>query len=151
MTSIYPLRNLSKVTFKIVIIIFRCPTDVYIKKLDQSHVDTINSVWPHRYENSEKFISLLIEMNDSFGVFLKSTDELVSWILLSIMGQLGVLQTAEGHKRKGYACLITKYMSKHLALKGYSALGTVIDKNNSSINMFTKIGFKSIGIAKYSF
>ncbi|XP_018560931.1 uncharacterized protein LOC108903292 isoform X2 [Anoplophora glabripennis] len=127
-----------------------CPPDVYIKQLDKSYANFINSIWPHRYEDSEKFIELLIEMNDSYGVFLKSTNELVSWILLSMLGQLGVLQTEDEHKRKGYASLITKYMSKQLALKGYNAFGTVIDTNHSSISMFTKLGFRSLGIAMYS-
>ncbi|KAJ8977607.1 hypothetical protein NQ317_011779 [Molorchus minor] len=94
-----------------------CPPEVYIGKLNKNHVLDVNSRWPHRYRNSDKFISFLIEMNDAYGVFLKSNDELVAWILLSVMGQMAILQTKEGYERKGYASLVVKYMSKELAKK----------------------------------
>ncbi|KAJ8924213.1 hypothetical protein NQ315_007004 [Exocentrus adspersus] len=122
-----------------------CPEEVYIKKLDTTHADLVNSLWPHRYENSEKLISLLIEMNGGYGLFSKSSDELVCWVILSMMGQLTMLQTLEAFKRKGYASVILKYASKELAKKGYSATGTVLVDNAASRGMFEKNRIQKFG------
>ncbi|KAJ8963252.1 hypothetical protein NQ318_018718 [Aromia moschata] len=127
-----------------------CPPDVYIKKLDPSHASTVNSVWPHRYSNSEKFVAFLLTMNDGYGVFLKSNDELVSWIIVTMLGQLGLLQTKEAHKKKGYAALVTRQLSKKIAEKGFNVFGTVLVNNVASIRLFEKLGFRSLEKSVYT-
>lgn len=127
-----------------------CPPDVYIKKLESTHAELANAEWPHNYKNSVKFVSLLIEMNDGYGLFLKSNDELVSWALLSMLGQLALVQTVDAHKKKGYASLMVKYLSRIIAIKGYSPFGTVLEENKVSMSMFDKLGFSSLGISVYS-
>ncbi|KAJ8924215.1 hypothetical protein NQ315_007006 [Exocentrus adspersus] len=129
----------------------QCPEQIYIKKLDKTHSDLINSLWPHRYENSEKHISLLIEMNGGYGLFSKSNNQLVSWVVISMLGQLTMLQTLESHKRKGYASILLRHASKELGKKGFSAFGTVVVGNAPSVAMFEKAGFKNMGIATYSY
>ncbi|KAJ8924214.1 hypothetical protein NQ315_007005 [Exocentrus adspersus] len=129
----------------------QCPEEVYIKHLDTTHADFVNSLWLGRYENAEKLLSLLIEMNGGYGLFLKSNDQLVSWVLLSMMGQLTILQTLDGYKRKGYASVLVKYISVELAKKGYNAFGAVFAENVASVAMFEKLGFKYLGIAVYLF
>ncbi|KAJ8924216.1 hypothetical protein NQ315_007007 [Exocentrus adspersus] len=127
-----------------------CPEEVYMKQLDTTHAHFVNSLWPHRYEDSEKYVALLIEMNDSYGLFLKSTGELVCWVLLSMLGQLNLLQTVDAHKRKGYASIIVKHASKEMAKKGYSAFGTIFIENEASVALFRSIGFRNLGIAVYA-
>ncbi|XP_018560923.1 uncharacterized protein LOC108903289 [Anoplophora glabripennis] len=128
----------------------KCPPEVYIKKLDTSHAELVNSEWPHRYKDSVKFVSLLIEMNEGYGLFLKSNDEMVSWALLSMLGQLTMVQTVDCHKKKGYGSLMVKYLSKIIANKGYSPFGTILEENRASIYMFQKLGFNNLGISIYS-
>lgn len=83
-------------------------------------------------------------MNKSLGLFLKSDDSLVCWVLGSPMGQMSTLQTDVNHKRKGYATLITKAKSKELAQDGFNPLGTIVQGNVASETMFSKLGFRSI-------
>lgn len=89
-------------------------------------------------------------MNESYGLFLKSNDELVSWALLSMLGQLALVQTVGAHKKKGYASIIVKYLSQRIAKKGYSPFGTVLENNTVSMNMFQKLGFDNLGMSIYS-
>ncbi|KAJ8977608.1 hypothetical protein NQ317_011780 [Molorchus minor] len=129
--------------------VIECPPDVYIEKLDKSHAAEVNSRWSHRFQNSEKFVALLMDMNDAYGVFLKSNGELVAWVLLCALGQLAILQTKEGYERRGYASLVTQYMSKELAKKGHNAFATVLVHNTPSVSMFKKLGFQILGHAYY--
>ncbi|KAJ8968985.1 hypothetical protein NQ314_001995 [Rhamnusium bicolor] len=127
-----------------------CPPEVYIKQLDKTDAPVISALWPHRYKNADKFVEILIEMNGGYGIFLKSSNELVSWALLSMMGQLSLVQTVDDQKKKGYASLITKYLSKELAKKGHDALGTILVENIVSQMMFEKLGFRSLGLCTFT-
>lgn len=83
-------------------------------------------------------------MGSGYGVFLKEDDTLASWVFKNQMGTLGILQTVEEHKRKGYASLILKVMSKEIGEDGHDPLGTVLVKNRASQVMFMKLGFKEL-------
>lgn len=123
----------------------RIPDEVYLDKLRDEHVDIINEVWPHKYPGSEEFIRCQILMTDGFGLFLKSTNELVSWVLTNEHYCPGSLQTLDEHKRKGYGTVLTKVLSKHLA-KEYKVdiLSGIVKGNTTSERLFTGIGFKPI-------
>ncbi|KRT79037.1 hypothetical protein AMK59_8424 [Oryctes borbonicus] len=126
-----------------------CPDDVYIGKLNKSHVPLINCHWPHRFEGSEVYLGAFVELNNCYGVFLKSDDKLVSWVLKNHMGQLGILQTLSEHKRKGYGSLITKVLSKEIAEEGHHPLGTVVRGNVASETMFATLGFRCTDLCIY--
>ncbi|KAI4469223.1 hypothetical protein MML48_2g00003613 [Holotrichia oblita] len=128
---------------------FKYPNDIYVKQLSKSDVSVINNNWPHKYEGSENYLSRFIEMNTCYGIFLKSDDKLVCWVLKNHLGQLGILQTLPEYKRKGYASLITKVMSKDIAKDGHNPLGTVLISNNASESMFEKLGFHYIDKCTY--
>ncbi|KAI4469220.1 hypothetical protein MML48_2g00003608 [Holotrichia oblita] len=122
----------------------QCPDDIYVGKLNQSHVTLINSYWPHRYEGSEVYLGTFIEMNTSYGIFLKSNDKLVSWGLKDYMGQLRSLHTLPEYQRRGYCTLITKILSKEIAEEGYHPIATVVTGNTASETMLEKLGFHQI-------
>lgn len=88
-------------------------------------------------------------MNNSYGVFLKSDGSLVCWMLMNHMGQLGVLQTVPVYKRKGYAMLLTKIMSKEIAEEGQNPSTVIVRGNVASESMFAKLGFHSIDVCTY--
>lgn len=125
------------------------PSDVYIKEISPDEAHIMDSVWPRKYPGSEERLKNLLEINEGYGVYHKSNDQLVSWITLSCLGQLSVLQTLEEHKKKGYASLITKYMCKKLAEKGFHSFGSVNLGNRPSELLFEKLGFRKLGICQY--
>lgn len=88
-------------------------------------------------------------MNDCYGVFLQSNGDLVCWVLKNHLGQLGILQTLPEYKRRGYATLIIKVMSKDIAEDGHDPLGTVLVGNIASEGMFEKLGFHRMDKCSY--
>ncbi|RZC35142.1 uncharacterized protein BDFB_007853 [Asbolus verrucosus] len=126
-----------------------CPDDVYVKELEPSAAKQVNAAWPHRYQGSDSCLASFLEMNGGYGVFLKSTDELVAWVLKHTFGHLGMLQTEEKHKKKGYGSLVAKVLSKEIAEEGHWPLGTILVNNQVSIGMFEKMGFRSIGTCTF--
>ncbi|XP_063905081.1 uncharacterized protein LOC135124140 [Zophobas morio] len=136
--------NPSKATFAL-----DCPPDVYVKKLDPTLSDKINSVWPHKYPGSENYVSGLIEMNGGYGVFLRSSNEMVAWVVKHCFGHIGVLQTDEKHKKKGYGSLVTRALALEILDEGHWPFGTVYPDNAGSIKLFEKLGFERIGFASY--
>ncbi|GJQ65986.1 hypothetical protein Trydic_g4079 [Trypoxylus dichotomus] len=127
----------------------KSPPEVFISKLDKSHVSIVNYHWPHRYKGSDRYISAFISMNTCYGVFLKNNANLVCWVLKNHLGQLGILQTLAEHKRKGYATLVIKMMSKDIAGEGHDPLGTVLVGNTASERIFEKLGFRRIDSCSY--
>lgn len=117
---------------------------MYLAPLNTSHAEIMNSVWPHKYENSEKYLATVLELNGGIGLFSKQDNELRSWILKNYFGGLGVLQTANEHRRKGYGTLITKIFSKMLAEEGYDISAFIVRKNVASQKMFTGLDFENI-------
>lgn len=127
----------------------RCPDDVYIGKLNQSHLTLVNNHWPHRYEGSEGYLGALLELNNCYGIFLKSNDELVCWIMKNIMGQLATLHTLPEYRRRGYATILTKMLSKEIAEEGCHPLANVVVGNVASETSFKKLGFRRADICIY--
>ncbi|KAF2894192.1 hypothetical protein ILUMI_11982 [Ignelater luminosus] len=126
-----------------------CPPEVYIDTLDSSHAELINFHWPHKYKDSENYIATLIEMNGGYGVFLKSNGALVTWIVRNLLG-LGILQTLDEYKRRGYGSLITKVLSKEIGKEGLDPMGSVLKSNISSQRMFQNIGFEILGSVTFT-
>lgn len=126
-----------------------CPDEVYIKQLDRSAAEIVNSAWPHSYDGSDDFLATLIELNKAFGVFLKNDNKLVAWLLQSSIGQMGMLQTLDGYKRRGYGLLILKYMSKELAKDRIQPFATVLESNIAAKKMFERLQFHNLGMSNY--
>lgn len=52
------------------------------------------------------------------------------------------LQTDKEYINRGYATLVTKYLSKQLAESGYDVYAAIFENNQASRNLFTKLGFQ---------
>lgn len=128
----------------IIISFFRCPSEVYIKKLNSDNAIVINDSWPHKFDGSLRYVKTLIKINGGVGIFLKDTNTMVAWILKYHTGEMGLLQTIDGHKRKGYASVITKFIAKDIAKGGHTPTATILTDNFASRNMFKKLGFSLI-------
>ncbi|XP_061397713.1 uncharacterized protein LOC133333411 [Musca vetustissima] len=125
------------------------PDNITIRDLNESNAEQVNSVWPHRSENSVEFVKMLIRLHKSVGVF--EDDKLVAWVLRLPLGALGLLQVESSHKRKGFGSLVVKLMSKYLAEKNIEITAPVVDVNVASRSMFKKLGFKEIDKVYWQF
>ena len=107
-----------------------------------SHVEIINSNWPHRYQGSDEFVLYSIKYHLNIGLFADDGD-LLGWCLRYDNGSLGLLHVADAHLRKGYGTVIAKAFSKLIAEKSnYDVTAQIVHENFKSRSMFEKIGFK---------
>lgn len=124
------------------------PKECYLRELNISDVPLIHSVWPHkdpeRPDLSHKYLSTMVERNGGVGLVLKSDDSLISWALHTDWNGMGMLQTLEEHKQKGYAKVVVNAFAKRLAERRISTTLFIIEGNTASESLFQKLGFKSI-------
>lgn len=110
--------------------------------MDKSHASLVDKHWKYRLEGSEEYLEVFIEMNSSFGVFLKSDNTLVCWVLLNHLGLISNLQTLPEYERKGYGTLVTKALCKEIARSGCNPVTCTMKGNAQSEKLFGKLGFK---------
>ncbi|XP_076655783.1 uncharacterized protein LOC143360636 [Halictus rubicundus] len=124
------------------------PEECYLKTLDKLDVHLVHSEWPHKSlehpEETTRFLSSLIEMNSGIGLYLKEDNSLVSWVLHNDWHGLGMVQTLEQHKRKGYAKTVSSALAKSLGMQDISVTLFIVEGNSSSKKMFENLGWERI-------
>lgn len=127
----------------------RCPDDVYLSLLREEDISTVNSIWPHNYEGSEKYLKDVRRLNYGYGVYSKCDSELLSWALKYEYGDIGVLQTKQEHKRKGYAEMVVRAISKKMLEDGENVHVHIIKGNVASERLFLSLGFEIVGNVRW--
>lgn len=139
--------------------VFRCPDKVYTKELDPLDLKVIKNNWPYTFPEADLKILDHLKLQKGFGVYLKKTNQMVSWVAPSclgmcyclysgpklhyrITGQMTALQTLENHTGKGYGTLVVKEMTKYLAESGFDSCATVSPGNVAPEAIFQKLGFE---------
>lgn len=117
--------------------------------MDESHIPQIHALWPHRNlrnpELSTEYLATMARLNRGLGFFLKEKNTLVSWILHTEIGSLGMLQTVDEHKCKGYGKKIVKAMVKELAAEeNLDSTLFIVENNTPSIKIFESLGYSRI-------
>ena len=118
------------------------PNEIYVKTLEHFHAQIVYDHWEVRKSTS---VDILIEEIKTFptsGVFLKATNELVSWMMYFPTNGMSRLHTLETHRGKGYGSLAVRYLSKRVAQSGYLPTANVNIGNEASLNLFRSIGFQ---------
>uniref|UniRef100_A0A0A9WW50 Glycine N-acyltransferase-like protein 3 n=1 Tax=Lygus hesperus TaxID=30085 RepID=A0A0A9WW50_LYGHE len=118
------------------------PHGTYVSFLNEAHAKEVDRIWPHRYDGSLDLISSMIRVNFGMGLFDSETNELMAWALHWFYGAIGVLQTKDQHKKKGYAATVVKAISREIARRGDDVFLNIIPGNTPSINLVEKLGFK---------
>ncbi|KAF6215286.1 hypothetical protein GE061_010038 [Apolygus lucorum] len=118
------------------------PPGTYVSFLNESHAKEVDDIWPHKYDGSLTLISTMIRVNFGIGLFDSETNELMSWALHWFYGAIGVLQTKDHHKKKGYAATVVKAISKEIARRGDHVFLNIVPGNTPSINLVEKLGYK---------
>ncbi|XP_022214706.2 uncharacterized protein LOC111069116 [Drosophila obscura] len=119
------------------------PNGIRLDNLSIKDAETINEIWPHRADNSVKFVRRLIQFNVNIGAY-DETGKLVAWCLRLPIGALGLLQVLESHKRLGLGSLMVRALSKKINDLGDSVVAPVVPQNTASRSMFEKLGFQQI-------
>lgn len=126
----------------------RIPDECYIRPLNTSDVPLINSVWPHRDpvnpDTSMKYLRTVIEFNGGIGLCLKKDNTLVSWVMQPNWCTLGIVQTVEEQKGKGYAKVVVNLFAKKLGKEGTPAILFIVQGNVPSEKMFDSLGWQII-------
>lgn len=91
------------------------------------------------------YIRTLIKVNGGIAITDINTGEILSFGLINDLMAIGVLNTVEKARGKGYAEIIVKMLSKAL-VESFNIRPTtfISSKNFKSINLFTKLGFTKI-------
>ena len=124
--------------------LFREIDGVYVKSLERCHAQMVRDHWslPFREQTTIEHVSEEIELLPSAGVFLKENDELVSWMMYWTPNGMSRLNTLEEHRRRGYAALVTEYLSKRIAQSGFVPYVNIRLGNEASHKFFESMGFK---------
>ena len=100
---------------------------------------------------SLKFLTWLIKLNNGIGLYSKNSNELVSWVIWNNFGGLGMVQTMESHRRKGYAQIVIKALSKKIAeTTGNASTAFAVVGNKRSEDMFAKMNYKRICLVNWA-
>lgn len=87
-------------------------------------------------------MTTIARLNGGYGLFSKKDNSLVSWIMQSNLGSLGMLQTLEEYKGKGYGKTVTQAQMRYLAEKeDLDSTVFVVRTNEASQRLFESLGF----------
>ncbi|XP_031627117.1 uncharacterized protein LOC116343273 [Contarinia nasturtii] len=122
------------------------PEGIELRQIrDSRDMEKVIAAYPHPRQNLQSYVEKLGKYNPQIGAFKKDDGTMVAWEFIYPSGLLGVLQTDPLYYGKGYAALITKYLSKQLAEMGFDVYTLIDEVNTPSRKLFGKLGFKSIG------
>lgn len=116
------------------------PEGVEIKPLSPEHAGQINEIWPHRYPGSRDLIAEIITLNFGLGVFRGSS--LLSWAIHWFYGGIGVVQTLDTEKRKGYGRAVVEATTKKLGMMQTDVHVNIASRNKISEALFKSLGFR---------
>lgn len=121
------------------------PSEVYVKSLEHYHAEIVFQTWPYKHLTTlQDVIDEIIQL-PSAGIFLKNNDQLVSWMTCHPPNGISRLLTLEEHRRKGYARIVTVYMTKRMAQAGYYPYLNIVAGNSITGKFFQSIGFRNLG------
>lgn len=132
----------------------RARPDMALRPLDPlKHASLINDLWPHQVRGSLHLLQNLILANQglmSCGAFpLGEENAPVAWVMTTFYGGVGMLRTADSHRRQGLASLVTRTICKAQAEAGLDPICNVGHYNKASLKMFRDMGFRTAFNAMY--
>lgn len=97
-----------------------------------------------------KLLQTIVKLNRGVGLFLREDDSLVSWVLHRDWGSLGMLETVEKHKRKGFGKIVGKAIMKELAVEeNLDSTLFVIKNNDSASKLYKSLGYECLSSATW--
>jgi len=103
--------------------------------------------WKHSRAGTRNYLQVLISRHDTLGIYIENNP--VCALITHINGTMGMLNTADEFRRKGYAQICMKALIKDLAQNGFVPCSAVEVPNNVSQALHQKIGMKASHIVDY--
>lgn len=123
---------------------------MYLKRLTlEDNVDLIYDLWTNKVIHTKEDIINIISKSFAYGLLSKSNNELLAWVMLSHYGAIGTLYTLESARKRGFAKILVKKISKELAREMIPPYTTIVEKNITSISLFRSLGFNQITRFRY--
>lgn len=113
-----------------------------MKSLEPCHAQLVFDNWPFKHLTTLQDVTDEIVQLPSAGVFLKDGDDLIAWMTCHPPNGMSRLFTTEQHRRKGYASLVTKYITKRMAQAGYYPYVNIVAGNPVTAKFFESVGFR---------
>ena len=126
----------------------RIPDEVYVDSLKSCNAQQVHDFYPYRRSVTLEDITREIEQLPSIGIYLKENGQLVSWMTQRSSFGMGRLFTLEAYRRRGYALLAVRSLSKKMAEAGFIPLLYVDDDNDASKALMTMAGYQHNQIIK---
>jgi 8-oxo-dGTP diphosphatase len=116
--------------------------DIDIHQLSLIDAEIINNSWSYKSEDTLEQIKYQIEHFPTIGAYRNG--KLLSWYLLKYDGSLGMAYTIEEARRQGLSSILNlKLAEKVFQIQDHVFCG-VIQNNQSSIDLLTKIGYQQM-------
>ncbi|XP_067623905.1 uncharacterized protein [Eurosta solidaginis] len=121
------------------------PPELEFRPLSLSDAPIVNDIWYSRQHGSLEYIKRLITYNQSIGIYIKTTGELIAWCIRCNLGLLGMLHVKDAYRGYGFAIAIIHRFWCQLAEAGEDTITMIADGNTTSLGLFNKLNFKEIG------
>ncbi|XP_061389386.1 uncharacterized protein LOC133324561 [Musca vetustissima] len=119
------------------------PDGYDLAELQERHADLIHSLWANNKEGSLDYIKGHIQINKTIGLYQKSNNELIGWILQNEFGGIAVLQVMSSHQRKGFGRILVEALTNIIAeTESIPATAWVVVGNVKSESLLQKVGYK---------
>ena len=110
--------------------------------LKSCNAQQVHDFYPYRRGVTVEDITKEIEQLPSIGIYLKENNQLVSWMTQRSSFGMGRLFTLEAHRRRGYALLAVRSLSKKMAEAGFIPMLYVDFDNDASEALMIKAGYR---------
>lgn len=128
----------------IFIFYFSIPEGTKLSFLNDSHIKEVLQLWRYSFDGAEELLSTVFKHNFGLGLFDCASGELMSWAAQMYYGGLGLLQTKDHHKKKGYGKTVLKATAKEMAKRGYDVHLVVLGTNIASRALTEKCNFRLV-------
>lgn len=119
-------------------------SNVQIVELHEEHASLVDNHWEYQTPESIDYIKACIQLNFGFGVRRVGHPELISWVAQTHYGGVGMLYTTEQHRQRGYADMLVRKFTRHLAKSNEIPSVVVGSDNMASIKLNEKIGYHRV-------
>lgn len=127
---------------------FSYPVDVEVKPLEERHLRDIPEMSGQIVQSIFNLVEYenRLELNHEFalGLFCKNTGRLLSRCMRSHEGMIVSLQTMEEDRKKGFAKLLLKHVSKKFAEHAHTPFLFTDDHNEKGIRAAQGAGFHCV-------
>lgn len=125
------------------------PDEVYIGSLERCHhAGFVFDRWPFKMHTTPEDVADELDQLPSAGVFLKTTNRLISWATLHPHFGISRVRTLEEFRRQGYGSLAVRYLVKRMAQSGYVPCYDINPNNVASKRLAESMGFRFVATAQ---